>query len=270
MIKSASLNTYTSAADHTLLDRETSNSPEHLAFEQAGGHDGAFIASEKGTIIKKACERERQFYHGLVNHLGLQVLCPKFLGEHTFGEAQGIEISNLTIGYTKPSVVDIKMGTRTWGRDASEAKRKLASTKDNKSTSATFGFRLCALRIYDVSQECFTKNLKRIGDENSSDRLFFLFRDFQVDVQTLSQVIEKIRIIRSWFENNHELRFIASSLLLVYEGESKTSAIKPPTLTMIDFAHVEPIIPEEDGEDRDEGYLLGLNSLEKIFVDLCK
>ncbi|RHY08691.1 hypothetical protein DYB37_007701 [Aphanomyces astaci] len=56
-------------------------------------------------------------------------------------------LGDLTQGYMRPCVLDIKMGTRQHGADASPAKARSHSVKCAKTTSATLGFRLCGMQI---------------------------------------------------------------------------------------------------------------------------
>ena len=73
---------------------------------------------------------------------------PKFHGLEQVGFTNGIVVTedflvldDITEGFQLPSVMDIKVGTQTWGPDASEAKQKNEATKYS-GTKGPFGFRL--------------------------------------------------------------------------------------------------------------------------------
>ena len=81
--------------------------------------------------------------------------------------------------------------------------------------------------------------------------------------RSISNTLVQLRPIRRWFEENKSLRFYASSLLLIYEGDV-TNSPNPDTTTvkMIDFGRVR----RESGGD--QGYITGLSTVKNIFADL--
>lgn len=81
--------------------------------------------------------------------------------------------------------------------------------------------------------------------------------------RTISNALVQLRPIRRWFEENKSLRFYASSLLFIYEGDV-TNSPNPDmtTVKMIDFGRVR----RESGGD--QGYITGLSTVKNIFADL--
>jgi hypothetical protein len=79
----------------------------------------------------------------------------------------------------------------------------------------------------------------------------------------MSNILVQLRPIRRWFEENKSLRFYASSLLFIYEGDV-TNSPNPDmtTVKMIDFGRVR----RESGGD--QGYITGLSTVKNIFADL--
>lgn len=62
--------------------------------------------------------------------------------------ADYLMMENITSSYRQPCVLDLKMGTRQHGDDASAEKRNKQIAKCAASTSATLGVRLCGMQVY--------------------------------------------------------------------------------------------------------------------------
>lgn len=58
-----------------------------------------------------------------------------------------IVLENLTFGYDKPNVADIKLGTQLWDEDASEDKRQRMEAAAANTTSGSHGIRLTGWQV---------------------------------------------------------------------------------------------------------------------------
>lgn len=83
-----------------------------------------------------------------------------------------------------------------------------------------------------------------------------------IRTRAISNLLVQLRPLRRWFEENKSLRFYASSLLIVYEGDTNGNNADVTNIKMIDFGRVR----REAGGD--QGYITGLSMLKSIFADL--
>lgn len=89
-----------------------------------------------------------------------------------------------------------------------------------------------------------------------------LERPLPIRTRSISSLLVQLRPLRRWFQENKSLRFYASSLLIVYEGDVNGNNDDMTNIKMIDFGRVR----REAGGD--QGYIAGLSTLKNIFTDL--
>ena len=82
-------------------------------------------------------------------------------------------------------------------------------------------------------------------------------------IRSISSLLVHLRPLVRWFDENKSLRFYASSLLIVYEGDISVDT-DMASIKMIDFGRVR----REAGGDT--GYTHGLNTLQNIFTSLLE
>ena len=280
-----------------LVPLETSSNstqqPKRPAFTQAGGHQGSF-RHDGAFLEKKVTEIEKMFYEDAQKGKWPTHLLPNYNGPTNDGTA--IRIENLTYGYKRPCVMDLKMGVSTvTEHSASILKRLRMTALDIFTHSKSAGCRLEGLSMYRTLENRRIKGTKAQSHSLSAlvnvtlqDVLtFFLTDESGVRTDIALRFQQALEGILEQFEKNTQYKFIGSSILLVYDNDNnepymhwsralrKLHQIKPGLhlsddqisgltrrtkvqVRMIDFAHTGPL---PAGQEKDEGYITGLHTV---------
>lgn len=171
-----------------------------------------------------------------------------------------IVLEDLTTKFSKPSIMDIKVGVQTWDENASPEKAEAERRK--YPTQQVVGFRFTGMRVWNEAERRFKEHGRSFGyalDEQNLHKAFeeYLHDGTRVRTELIPPLLDRLREIESWFESQSDFRFYGSSLLFVYDSSSSQPKLD---VRMIDFAHVWPIT-EPNG--RDDGYLLGLRNIKR-------
>mmetsp|Transcript_121396 Transcript_121396/g.181347 ORF Transcript_121396/g.181347 Transcript_121396/m.181347 type:complete len:351 (-) Transcript_121396:46-1098(-) len=174
-------------------------------------------------------------------------------------------LRDMTSQCTWPCVMDLKMGQRAYGDDATPKKMVSQTLKSKQTTSYSTGLRICGCQGYSAVTEEFWQLHKYEGRKITKETLPLAFsKFFHNDVLLRKDVIacflEELENLLDIIKRS-EFRFYSTSLLLVYDGASEEPIIY---LKMIDFAHTFAA----EGKPIDDGYLLGLNNVIDLFRGL--
>lgn len=202
--------------------------------------------------------------------------------EYFYLDGAYLLLSRLSERFSRPCIMDVKMGQVTFEPDAPEEKIQRESIKYPKQE--VYGFRITGMRIYDPSHPDADENGCRFFDKDygrslhtpesvrEAFRLFFSCdtnndnaednSDGQLRRRVVSNVLLEVRSLRKWFEDvNKNLEFRASSLLLIYDADQSSNG-DVAMVRMIDFGRVR----RKAGGD--PGYRFGLRTVKKLLTDL--
>ncbi|KAG7888588.1 hypothetical protein KL925_005317 [Ogataea polymorpha] len=190
-----------------------------------------------------------------------------------------ILLEDLTSGMKHPCVLDLKMGTRQYGVEATEKKRYSQRRKCQQTTSCRLGTRICGMQVWDLKRNCFINRDKyfgrklNVGFEFVRSLARFLYDGLSIFsvVKHLPNLIENLNELQKIFKELPGYRLYGSSILLMYDSDADHSKSQSTLIVrLIDFAQCvianEPLppnttYPPAHMDSPDLGYLKGLQSL---------
>jgi len=274
------------------------------AFENAAaGHEGVLSDPSGELLIKPCTQAELAFYQQtLVEHPDFAELMPTFMGTLSLGapaqaadsivaqellattEVQNgqrlygtkivtetaIVLENLEHGFTRPNVLDIKLGAQLCDPN-STAPEKVARLEKvaADTTSGSLNFRISGMKVWNsTSFDVYDKLYgRKFNADNVKDGFATFFAGLTTGLKSdeaaeLLETIEaEITKVRHALERS-ESRMYSASLLIVHEGhsaalgtltggQSKTPRIseKAPTVGEVRQSEQEE---EEEDEDNEE------------------
>lgn len=274
------------------------NNEQQRPFFQLTGHKECFkTGTRPDTILKKSTGNEEQCLIELMEDV-LSPFVPRVLGTIKQDGQSYLEMQDLLAKFSDASVMDIKMGCRTYREDelttsesklrpdmynkmievdqdepTAEEKKVRAVTKprymiwrETVSSTASLGFRIEAMRLKDGTIDT---NFKTIKDEEQIAKAFMRYAGSnKIRLKYLKRLYNlRKALTKSKFFLSHEL--IGSSLLFVH---SETDA----NIWLIDFANTQTIPENTEVTHRkkwelgnhEDGYLIGVDNIIRIFESI--
>ncbi|KAJ0051800.1 hypothetical protein Pint_01314 [Pistacia integerrima] len=219
-----------------------------LQDDERGSNEAAFYTSFSSNM--KIPDHIRRFF-------------PVFYGTQLLEASDGsglrphLVLEDLVSKHLNPSIIDIKIGSRTWYPEAYEDYIQRCLKKDAETTSLLLGFRISGLQIYVNKESGFWKPEKKLVQAFTADDVRLVLRKFvssnsPTDSKSVPDcsfaptvyggstgILAQLLELKAWFEDQTIYHFNSCSVLMVYEKESLLKGRSSGAeIKLVDFAHV--------------------------------
>eukprot|EP00968_Pinguiococcus_pyrenoidosus_P010945 scaffold876_cov243-Pinguiococcus_pyrenoidosus.AAC.4 len=170
---------------------------------------------------------------------------PQFYGVHDIDSMSYLRLQNLMRQYSKPCILDVKVGRRCYEVSAPEDKKDRERQK--YPYQETVGYRVAGLKVWDAERGAFFEEIRQGKNRTEADML--RGKDVETYLAGCSSTEQKLEVTRQLDEHLAKLEqflaqqtyfeFCAVSLLFAYEGDPQVAPQHrvAPFVWLVDFAH---------------------------------
>ncbi|CAF1580615.1 unnamed protein product [Adineta ricciae] len=220
-------------------------------------------------LIDERGSREEQFYKDVFSEQAsknLRILRPfisTYLGTYEHDEIKYIVLENVIHPFIHPCVADIKIGRITYDSTASAEKVKLS--REKCPTLAEIGFQLLGWEMYRSSNDSYECHDRVCGRSLTKEEILHAIAHFYGAPsmnyrENIKLILEHLTDMEQVMVKQNDLTFIATSLLIVYEGQPNEKSPNKVDVRLVDFAHVSKSKEGTETGQTDENFLFGLRN----------
>ncbi|XP_062351754.1 inositol-trisphosphate 3-kinase A isoform X3 [Cinclus cinclus] len=252
---------------------------KRYSWVQLAGHTGSFKAADSGKILKRFSENEKECFERLMKD-PLRSCVPCFHGVVERDGESYIQLDDLLTDFEGPSVMDCKMGIRTYlEEELTKAREKPKLRKDMYKKMIEVD--PLAPTAEENAQHAVTKPRYMQWREtiSSSANLGFRIEGIKkadgtcnTNFKTTKTQEQVLQVFVEFIEGNTTILVVGSSLLFVHDGSGNANVWLidfGKTTLLPDGQTLDHRIPWQEG-NREDGYLLGLDNLIGILESMTE